>query len=293
MNMKDIQEPLVYLSTLEIMDFILEKLHQELNNKKDNKDNTSDDNIDISNEKEVLKNYLTKLTKNNNSLISKLFYGLLRYKCICEKCGSMNFAFDHYQYLYFNLITIKNYVLNDKLGNNNSIFLSLNDCLDYFTRTIKDSSHIKDINKSILEKLKINSKKGTINCKNCKKDTKTFVQKFLFSTPPVLPIILERGNDENYFIEELKFPDELNLENYVEYQKSVKKYYLCGVVSNLGKNNNFSKFCTYSRMTPNGKWFCYKNENVSNCTIDDVHQNGVPYLLFYHKIRGSLDYFLC
>ena len=155
--------------------------------------------------------------------------------------------------------------------------------MDYYCRPFNLSTSIKEISKSYLEKLNINDK-GKFFCNKCQSDKSGTFYKSIYSAHTILPIILERGNDDNYFIEDLKFPDELNLEGYVEFNKSIKKYYLCGVVSNLGRNNSFGKFCAYCRMMPNDKWFCYKDESVSSCTSKDVHQEGVPYLLFYHKL---------
>ena len=97
-------------------------------------------------------------------------------------------------------------------------------------------------------------------------------------------MILERGDDDNYYLDDIQNPEELNLENYVEYNKSVKKYYLCGVVSNLWKNNTYGKFVAYCRMMYNGNWYCYNNEKIKLCMLKDVLKEGVPYMLIYHKI---------
>ena len=283
------KNPNAYINTLKIVKFIMETFHDELNIKKNNNNDDDEDiymdeNIDNSNEKEVLVKFLTKLTENNNSLISKLFYGLIKIKCVCNNCGNSIYAFDYYSYLYFELLKIKKYMLNNKYGNKNSLFLSLNDCLDYYRRPLNISTSLKEINQLFLEKFNINEKNGIFFCSKCQSEKKGTIYKSIFSAHTILPIILERGNDDNYYIDELKFPDELNLENYVEFNKSIKKYYLCGVISNLGRNNTLGQFCAYCRMMPNGKWFCYKNERVDYCTSQDVHQKGVPYMLFYHKI---------
>ena len=275
-----------YLRTILLVKFIMETFHDELNIKKtdedkDNKDSKND--IDLSNEKEVLVKFLTKITKNNNSLISKLFYGLIKLKCVCNECGNSIYGFDYYSFLFFDLLKVKKYYLNNKFASNKSYCLSLNDCLDYYNRPLNLSTSQKEISKTYLVKLNV-TEKGKILCNKCQSLKIGTLYKSIYSAATILPIILERGNDENYYIDELKFPDELNLENYVEFNKSIKKYYLCGVVSNLGKNNSFGKFCAYCRMIPNGKWYCYKNESVSNCTDQDVHQTGVPYMVFYHKL---------
>ena len=61
-----------------MLKFILDNFHNELNIKKMNISNEFDNlkkgnKIDLSNEKEVLVQFLTKFTNNNNSIISKLF----------------------------------------------------------------------------------------------------------------------------------------------------------------------------------------------------------------------------
>ncbi len=294
LNMYHLDNPNSYLSTVKIVKFILETFHNELNVRKNEKkiendiNKNNNDEIDNTNEKNVLVNFLTKLTENNNSLISKLFYGLTKLKCVCNDCGNTTYGFDYYYYLNFDLIKIRHYHDNNKFGNNKSIFLSLNDCFDYYTRAINLSTSLNLIDKTFLEKWKINQKNGKILCKKCKTEKNSTFYKSIFSAHTILPIILDRGNDNNYFIDELKFPDELNLENYVEFNKSIKKYYLCGVVSNQGNNNTYGKFCAYCRMVPNGKWYCYKNEHVSNCTAKDVHQNGFHICYFIIKCKNLI-----
>ena len=298
LNLYPQENPTNYINTLKIVKFMIETFHDELNIKKNNTEddedsvldneeeekNEKENNFDNSNEKDVLVRFLTKLTENNNSLISKLFFGLIKYKCVCNKCGNMIYAFDYYSYLFFDLLKIRQYKSNNKFGNNNSNFLSLNDCLDYFCRPINISNSLKNIQKTFYEKFNVNKDNGKIFCKKCQEEKFNTLYKSIYSACTILPIILERGNDDNYYINELKFPDELNLENYVEFNKSIKKYYLCGVVSNLGRNNTLGQFCAYCRMVPNGAWYCYKNEKVNYCSPEDVHQKGVPYMLFYHKI---------
>ena len=175
-------------------------------------------------------------------------------------------------------------MMNNKFKSKNVGNFSINDCLDYQRRDINLQVFFKEINISILEKFKINKKSGKSFCDKCQKETKCSLYNYLYSANTILPIILDRGNDDNFLIEEIIIPEELNLENYVEYNKSVKKYYLCGVVSNLGKNNSNGRFVAYCRMTYNGKWFRYFNEKISSCKLNEIFTEGVPYLIIYHKI---------
>ena len=275
----------IYFNTYDMVKFILETFHEQLNIKKDNINNDiKDEPINISDEKNVLVNFLTKFTNNNNSLISKLFYGLIKSKCICNGCGNNQFYFDYYSYLYFDLPKIFKYVMDNKILNKKRSILNLYDCFDYQRREINLNPFTNDINTSILEIFNINSKSGKTFCDNCQNESSCKLYNCLYSSNTILTIILERGDDNNYFIEDFKFPEELNLENYVEINKNVKKYYLCGVVSNLGRNNSFGRFIAYCRMINKGKWFSYENEKRKLCYINDVYKNGIPYMLIYHKV---------
>ena len=285
----NVENPPQYFNIYDMIKFILDTFHSELNIKKMNSSNqfgelNEENEIDLSNEKDVLVKFLTKFTNSNNSLISKLFFGLTKYKYVCNKCGNTKYDFDYYSHIYFDLPKIKKYFSNNKSHGKIIGFISIKDCLDYLRRDINLPSLFNDINLFILEKFGINRKSGKAFCEKCQEETQCSLNNYLYSSNTILPIILERGDDDDYLVEDIKFPNELDLENYVEFNKSVKKYYLCGVVSNIGKNNTIGKFVAYCKMTHNGKWYKYFNEKYSSCTIDDIYNEGVPYILIYHKI---------
>ena len=285
----NVENPPQYFNIYDMIKFILDTFHSELNIKKMNSSNqfgelNEENEIDLSNEKDVLVKFLTKFTNSNNSLISKLFFGLTKYKYVCNKCGNTKYDFDYYSHIYFDLPKIKKYFSNNKSHGKIIGFISIKDCLDYLRRDINLPSLFNDINLFILEKFGINRKSGKAFCEQCQEETQCSLNNYLYSSNTILPIILERGDDDDYLVEDIKFPNELDLENYVEFNKSVKKYYLYGVVSNIGKNNTIGKFVAYCKMTHNGKWYKYFNEKYSSCTIDDIYNEGVPYILIYHKI---------
>ena len=99
-----------------------------------------------------------------------------------------------------------------------------------------------------------------------------------------MPIIIDRGDDSNLNKDKIEFPDELDLSKYIEYKNSSKHFYLCGVVSNFGLSNNFGKFEAFCKMEQKSTWYNYNNEQVSACSVDEVHNKGMQYILFYHKI---------
>ena len=135
------ENPPQYFNIYEMVKFILDTFHSELNIKKMNSSNQFSElkegnEIDLSNEKEVLVKFLTKFTNNNNSLISKLFFGLTKSKYVCKECGNTKYDFDYYSHLYFDLPKIKKYFANNKSNGKIIGFISLNDCLDYLRRDI-------------------------------------------------------------------------------------------------------------------------------------------------------------
>ena len=108
--------------------------------------------------------------------------------------------------------------------------------------------------------------------------------KNIYSTHPIIPIIIERDEDPKLNKDKIDFPEELDLSKYIEYKTSSKHFYLCGVVTNFGYSNNYGKFEAFCRMEQNGKWYNINDEIVSESNWEYIVNNGIQYVLFYHKI---------
>ena len=254
-----------YCNCKDLLDIIINGLHNELNIKK-NLNKLSCDNLERYeelNEKEALFKYLEEFTKNNNSIISKYLYGLLKNKIICQKCKNSNFNFKCYSFLYFKISEIKSTLNKDQ--ENKKIKLK-----DFFEYYYNKQEYLTEENRRY--------------CKNCKSKTETTIKNSIYSSHIIMPIVIERGEDCELNKDKIDFPDELDLSKYIEYKNSSKNFYLCGVVTNSGLSNNFGKFEAFCKMEKNGTWFNYNNEKVSTCSNYDVHNKGIQYILFYHKI---------
>ena len=254
-----------YCNCKDLLDLIINGLHKELNIKKNINQLSSDSlkQYEELSEKEALYKYLEEFTKSNNSLISKYLYGLLKNKIICQKCKKINFNFKCYSYLYFNLSEIKNNLNQDKEKKN----FKLMDFFEYYNN----------------KQEYLTEEKG-LYCRNCKSKTDTTIKNSIYSSHIIMPIIIDRGDDCALDKDKIDFPDELDLSKYIEYKSSSKNFYLCGVVTNLGLSNNFGKFEAFCKMEKDGPWYNYKNEKVSSCNKEDLHNKGLQYILFYHKI---------
>ena len=251
----------LYINSNDLLNFFIGELHKELNTKKTNMPLNENNEYEGLNEKDALCNYLEIFTKNNNSIISKNLFGLLKSKIICQGCKKEIYKFKCYSFLYFDLSEIKQFVNKGKKNNINLI-----DCFDYYNKP----EYLLGEN--------------GLFCKNCKCKNTTTILRSIYSSHTIMPIIIDRGDDSNLNKDKIEFPDKLDLSKYVEYKNSSKHFYLCGVVSNFGYSNNFGKFEAFCKMEQNSTWYNYNNEQVSSCSVDEVHNKGMQYILFYHKI---------
>ena len=261
----------LYVDSKMLINFLIEELHKELNIKKvfsDNEIMISNNNFESQNEKEALHNYLEEFTKNNNSLISKNFYGLIRKKIICQGCKAERYSFEYYSFLTININKIKNFLSNEEKveKNKNKKNIKLLDFFDYYN---KPEYLVGDSN---------------IFCKKCQAKNGMIIIKNIYSTHPIIPIIIERDEDPKLNKDKIDFPEELDLSKYIEYKTSSKHFYLCGVVTNFGYSNNYGKFEAFCRMEQNGKWYNINDEIVSESNWEYIVNNGIQYVLFYHKI---------
>ena len=252
----------LYINSKDILNFLIGELHKELNTKKTNIPLNENNVYEDLNEKESLCKYLEIFTKNNNSVISKYLFGLLKSKIICQGCKKEKYNFKCYSFLYFDLCEIKQFINKEK--KNKSI--NLIDCFDYYNKP----EYLLGEN--------------GLYCKNCKCKNTTTILKSIYSSHVIMPIIIDRGDDSNLNKDKIEFPDELDLSKYIEYKNSSKLFYLCGVVSNFGYSNNFGKFEAFCKMEQNSTWYNYNNEKVSPSSVEEVHNKGMQYILFYHKI---------
>ena len=252
----------LYINSKDLLNFLIGELHKELNTKKTNIPLNENNEYEDLSEKDSLCKYLEIFTKNNNSIISKYLFGLLKNKIICQGCKKEKYNFKCYSFLYFDLSEIKQFINKEKKKND----INLIDCFDYYNKP----EYLLGGN--------------GFYCKKCKCKNTTTILKSIYSSHTIMPIIIDRGEDSNLCKEKLEFPDELDLSKYVEYKNSSKLFYLCGVVTNFGYSNNFGKFEAFCKMEQNSTWYNYNNEQVSSCSVEEVHNKGMQYILFYHKI---------
>ena len=81
----------------DLINFLIERLHLELNFINQNKNNNNDciDQLDQTNELSMLKIFIEEFNQKFNSPVSNLFYGILETKSRCQGCNIIKFNFQH------------------------------------------------------------------------------------------------------------------------------------------------------------------------------------------------------
>ena len=256
--------------------FILEKLHQELsqnnNNKIDPQINFEQKEKNTQNEKLMLQLF-NDYSLRNNSIISDTFYGVNRSIMKCNNCGVTKYSFQAFNLLKFQLKKVK----EEKFGG------------------LYSREKIGLLDAFIVEqKQEILKKESKIYCNSCHGLREGIYQKNIYKLPPVLVIILDRGKNYEDFKEEFYFPTILDLtnQNIVIDNNSCLKFYLYGIVTHLGQNEDSGNFITYCRSGPDSPFYCYNDTNVFKVKEEDAIKTDfskksnikkIPYILIYHN----------
>ena len=256
----------------DLLFFIIEKLHLELN-KNSNQIQSTQDFAQLEekskNEKEMLESFLKDFQLNIDSIISRIFYGIIRSTMTCLHCNVIKYSFQTFNLLIFQL------------------------------KKIKEKSNVQGRNLNLLDAFNVEQKEeilegdNMIYCNNCHGLRKGIHQQNIYGLPSVLIIILNRGKDNKDYNEQFDFPLELDLtnKNIVINQQSYKKFYLCGVIIHSGESGASGHFFAYCRNSPNSQFSLYndaiitpaKNEDaLRTITSNNDYERRTPYILFYH-----------
>ena len=259
--------------------FIFETLHQELNKAKNSPQSNINSNInekDSFNENKALQNFINDFSNNNKSIISDTFYGTIRSTEKCNICKKIKYSFKTFNLLIFQLKNIKEFFQNT--NNNFNYDLTIYDAFEY------------DKKEEILEG------DNMIYCNYCKALTSATRQKVIYSLPRVMIIILNRGINNKDFNEEFILADQLDLsiQNFIINNEINSKFYLQSIITLIGETNSNGYYIAYCRNGPNENFLCYNNTKVSKANIYEAMSSNIsvneyekitPYILVYHHIN--------
>ena len=253
--------------------FIIETLHEELNEAK-NDYSSIDKNLDQRNKILVFKNFCMYFMKNNKSIISDLFYGINYNTTQCGRCSTKRFDYQSYFEIIFPLEEVGKFKRNCNkqfidCNMTQDSEVSLYDCFEYDRKVLQMSGD------------------NCMFCNYCKGVCESSVCTNLSILPKILIIILNRGKGSEFNIK-CNFIEDLNLSNYCEYNDPPSNYKLIGVITyiNFGNSGHFGHFIAFCRDPLNQKWNRY-NDSIVSDVIDfqkEIVDFAIPYILFYQRL---------
>ena len=193
-------------------------------------------------------------SKLNFSIISYLFWGIVKQITTCKSCNQKLYNFQYYQYLSFPLYKYAHQKFNLYKG-----------LKDYISE----------------ERL---SGENQFYCQICKglRDASIFSK--IYYTSPYLLINFDYGKNKKYVPNDFIFGEIIILnEEFLAINTSKANYQLIAVSSHIGSSGNTGHYITFCKdTTGENSWYEYNDSSVRKCSFDST-KNYSPYLLLYKK----------
>ena len=194
-------------------------------------------------------------SKMNFSIISYLFWGIVKQTTICKVCKSTLFNFQYFQYLSFPLYRYANTKFN--------IYKGLK---DYIAEEILTGDN-------------------QFYCQKCQnlRDAKIFSK--IYYTSPYLLINLDYGKNKIYIPKEIDYGSIIILsKEFLEIKAGEITYNLIAVSSHIGSSGNSGHYITYCRDIKSDSWYKFNDSSVSKCDFENTKEYS-PYLLLFKKVK--------
>ena len=235
-----------------ILSFLLGKMHKELNGKNNTFRSRNSHQIESSDQKKALNDFVNSSIQVNKSPIFDYFYGIMKTKSLCANCSVANYSFNNYYFVSFNID------LAQKKKNNLSLkdlFIIQNDiCITIDTNKLK-------------------------YCNQCKSVKSHFERKQFYSFPPYLVICLDRGyNCQNKT--KILYNLTLDLENNCFFVESPKLFMLVGILKRLDKNEKEHYISLYYDFQYNS-WILRDDNFITKIKSPMEHNEGTEMIFFY------------
>ena len=244
----------------DLLIFLLEEIHNELNNPSQNPNEINLNNIPI----ELIK-FRQDYYSQNYSIISKIFYYEHCNIIKCQHCGFKKYNYNVLYSIEFPLEKIREYL--QKCNPYGFYEITLNDCFKFNERP------------EVLEG------SNQIHCIGCKEDTNALIYNKIYTSPEILIIVLNRGIETEFGIQ-FSFPFEISLDKYIIDKTKGTNYELICVLNHHGSNGSGGHFVSYCKSPIDNIWYFHDDAKIVKCP--NVFQTeqfsfGFPYILFYQR----------
>ena len=260
----------------DLINFMLEEMNQELiklnPNKNQNNNMNMNNQIDQTNKYDVLNSFKSDFSKNNNSIIAKNFFFITESKTKCRGCNIFKYNYQVLYLLEFPLEVVFNYCISNNINvidNYGKKYISLKQC---FKNYMIPTQFVGE---------------NQLYCNNCNRLSDAICMNRIYSLPPTLIIILNRGKGK-IFDCIVDFPPKINLENYVLCPQSITQYELRGVITHLGESGMSGHFIAFCKHRIDNNWYKYNDAIVTYCDDqNNDYKKGTPYILFYESCGNN------
>lgn len=254
----------------DLLIYLIEQMHNELNKSKEkNLSIIMPDDLDPTNQRQVLQCFILEFSNKYQSIFSDYFYGTNLSMTHCYGCNIIKFSYQCFSFLIFPLLEAKKYcVFSGKILQQfyNQYILNIEDCFIYN------------------QKLDVFTGDNQMYCNKCRQLMNSSMGTRIYSAPLVFILVLNRGRGNLDFKEKFEFWEIIDLTNYVEFKQPDNKYFLAGVITHLGESGAGGHFIAFCRMSEKSPWYCYNDSIVRESNFGEINKMGTPYILFYQKI---------
>ena len=236
--------------------FLLERIHSELNQKKNinsyiNQNTVKNQGYTIYDFNTAFNLFSNNFMKDYNSIISNLFYGAECNSTKCFSCNAISYNVQCYNILIFPLEKVRLFK-----GYNRNQYITITDCFEYR----RNPEYFYGENQ--------------IYCNNCKQNSQACNWSYLVYGPNVLVINLNRGKGLEFSVK-LNFELYLDISNFVTNNLSPKKYELIGVVQHYGESSMSGHFIAYCKCKFDNNWYKYNDSIVSKVNYNEMYTSGI------------------
>ena len=245
----------------ELIYFILNRLHKELNT--NNKNNILKPNIHDKND--VIKKESNNFINSNKSQISQLlnWFEIKETKCNNVQCYCR--MYNLYSFNTFELDIIQS-------QNQMNSHINIYDCLQYFQK----------------------EKKQKLYCKLCNNYSTMSISSRIFSSPYMFIFSLNRGDLTNTELLRIRFvlEEKIDLSIFIELENVPRIYELTAIVSITTYKNDFI-YVSFCKSPVDNHWYYYNDQIIKKVEINDVinyHNNNnqyIPCILAYKAIENK------
>ena len=245
--------------------FIFENIHNELNNPSQNPTD-----INLNNIRPELYQFRQNYYSQNYSIISQIFYYEQSSIMKCLNCGFETYNFNIMNMIIFPLEKVRLYL--QKVNPQGFGAVTLYDCFDQN------------------EQIEMLEGANQIYCNSCRQNSNATSSNKLYTCPEVLTIILNRGKGLEFEVE-FSFPMTISIEKYVTDKTCDPNYELIGVLTHHGPSGMAGHFVAYCKSPVNSQWYFYNDATVTQCSSNvesEMQSKGIPYILFYQRRKTKM-----